>query len=419
MEKEKRDIGNVKKEREMRRVAVVSLMAIMLISILIILPGITGLGISPGRITLDYEPGLEKEVLFSIYNNENKDMTVQLMVEGELNDSIVLSDRLFEFKINDSLMYSKYDISLSTELNESPGLHTARIVALEVPRNFAGETSVGATVAVASQLYVNVPYPGKYIDADISFLNVEEGSTASLILPIINRGEIGIEDVSAVVDIYDMSDEQIESIETSSISISPGKREQLFVKWNVNVSSGDYLAKVRINFDGETKEFEKGFSVGVPIVVTEGIYISDFKLGEIAKLEIIVSNKWSQDLKDVFATLVLHKDDEVIADLRSTKKDIPALGKEELVIYWDTKGVEEGEYYGEFKIYYGEKVSETTMTLLVYEDSLEIIGHDFRLSSEKEDYTLMIIRLIISTIVAALMLVIFFWMMNKKKRKNK
>ena len=410
-------INNLKKHNRSRRVE--WLFISLLISILIILPSVVGLGISPGRTTLDYSAGLEKEIDFSIYNNKNKDMAVQIIVEGDLKNSITLLDRAFEFRVNDSFMHSKYDLILSDELVESPGLHTARIVVLEIPKTFSGETSVGATVAVASQLYVNVPYPGKYIDADISILNVEEGTTASLLIPLINRGQMEIENVNAVVEIYNINDEMIESIETESIPIGPGIRKELAMKWIVNVSTGDYLAKVRIDFDGETKEFEKEFSVGVPTIKTEGIYISDFRLGEIAKLEIVVENKWNQDLEDVYATLILYKDDELVANLRSTKEDIPALDKRELIIYWDTKGIEEGEYYGEFKIYYGEKVSETTMTLMVYKDRLEIIGYDFRLSSEKEDYFLMIIRLIISTILTALMLVIFFWLMSKKKRKKK
>ena len=58
---------------------------------------VLALGITPGRTTLNYEPGLEANVAFSVLNNEHKNMQVLFMVQGELNDSITLYENMMGF----------------------------------------------------------------------------------------------------------------------------------------------------------------------------------------------------------------------------------------------------------------------------------------------------------------------------------
>ena len=57
---------------------------------------------------IDYVPGLEKEILFYIFNNEHKNMQVLIRVEGELNDSITLYDTLVDFLPSEESKKFKY-----------------------------------------------------------------------------------------------------------------------------------------------------------------------------------------------------------------------------------------------------------------------------------------------------------------------
>ena len=57
---------------------------------------VQAIGISPGRTTLDFRPGYEEDVEFTILNNEHKDMNVMLYVkEGEYSDLIKLYDNMW------------------------------------------------------------------------------------------------------------------------------------------------------------------------------------------------------------------------------------------------------------------------------------------------------------------------------------
>ena len=350
------------------------LFAILLVATIITaMPPVNAIGITPGRTTIDFEPGLEKEIYFSVLNNEHKNMQVVFLLQGELNTSITLFDSSVEFMPSEESKQFKYKIKLPEKLE--PGLHAGEIVAFEIPKSSAGGTYVGAAMAVVSQLYVYAPCPGKCIDTSLNVLDAEQNSTATFIVPIINRGKVGIGEARAIIDIYTSLNERVDTIETDAWPIDAGARTELSAKWDVNVNAGNYLAKVTVFYDGESKSFEKEFGIGKNVLTIESILVHDFTLGEIAKLQILIENRWSQELKGVFANLLVYnKDSQVMADVKSAADDIPALSRKELVAYWDTVGVEEGIYDGKLMVKYGKKSADRNLVLKISENSLDISG---------------------------------------------
>ncbi|OGJ17936.1 hypothetical protein A3K73_02570 [Candidatus Pacearchaeota archaeon RBG_13_36_9] len=395
----------------------------ILLLVLLAPPVVNSLGITPGRTTINYEQGLEREVSFSILNNEHKNMQVLLMVQGELNDSVTLFDSLIEFTASEESKQFKYKVKLPEQIAKDPGLHTAEITALEIPKASTGGTYVGAAIAVVSQLYVQVPCPGKCIEADLNVLDAEENSTATFIVPVTNRGKLGIGEVRASIEVYTPLNQKIATVETDYYPLGPGKRTELTGKWEVNVPRGDYLAKVSVFYDGESKTIEKQFSVGTQILTIESILVNNFQLGEIAKLQILVENKWNKELKSVFANLLVYNNDnQIMADVKSAGEDIPALTKKELLAYWDTVGVEEGVYDGKLMVVYGQKSTDKNLVLKVSENSLDITGVGYAIrpkGGEGINITTILIVLVIILLVANLAWFIFFsrFLKNRKEKR--
>lgn len=405
------------------RLFVFALVISIILLNIIVLPGVKSLGITPGRTTLDYENGLEREITFSVLNNEHKDMKVFLMVQGELNESVVLYENMVEFKADEDSKAFKYKVKLTDKIAKDPGLHTAEIVALEIPEAGAGGTFVGATVAVVSQLYVHVPCPGKCIETDLNVLDAEANGTATFIVPVINRGKLGIGEVRAVIDIYTSLNEKVGTVETDYWPLDVGARTELSAKWQVDVPSGNYLARVSVFYDGESKTFEKQFAIGTEALSIESILVNNFQLGEIAKLQILVENRWNQELKSVFANmLVYNKQDQVMADVKSAAQDIPALSKKELIAYWDTIGVEEGEYNGKLMVKYGKKSTDKNLILKVSENNLDItgVGYAIRPQGGKgvEMTTILLVLVIVLLVVNLAWFVFFRKFIGKKKQKG-
>ncbi|MBU3912816.1 MAG: hypothetical protein KKE50_01855 [Nanoarchaeota archaeon] len=357
------------------RLIITPFVLIMLTLIILNLPHVSALGITPGRTSVYYQQGLENEVQFSVLNNEHKNMQVLLTVQGDLADSVTLFDNIINFLPSEESKPLKYSYKLPDSIAKSPGLHTAEIVALEVPKSNEKGTYVGATVSVISQLYVYVPCPGKCIESDLNVLDAESNGTATFIVPVINRGKLGIGEARAVIDVYTGTGEKLASVETDYQSIEPGARTELSGKWKVNTGEGNYVGRVSVFYDGETKNFEKQFSVGSQTLSIESILVNDFTLGEIAKLRILVENRWNEELKSVFANLqVYNSENQVMADIKSASEDIPVLSKKELVAYWDTVGVSEGQYDGKLMVIYGKKSSDKNLVLKVSQNSLDIAG---------------------------------------------
>lgn len=375
------------------------------------------LGITPGRITINFKPGMETEIPFSVINNEHKSMEVALMVsmKSEMNNVITLQQNKLVFKPEEERKEVKYKVKLPDNLEA--GLHTGEIIAVEIPRQSEEGTSIGATIAVISQLYVYVPCAGKCVDAELNVLNAEANSTATFIVPVINRGRLGIGEARAIIDIYDNGN-KIASIETDSAAIQPEERKELMGKWAVSIGQGSYTAKVSVFFDSETKIFEKQFSVGSEPLSIESILVNDFSLGEIAKLKILVENKLNQELKNVYANLLVYnKQEQVMADVKSATENIPASNKKELVAYWDTVGVQEGSYNGKLLVYYDKKSAEKNLVLKISENSMDITGVGYAIrpkGSKGINMTTILTILVILLLIVNVAWFVFFRRMRRK-----
>ncbi len=394
-------------------IKLIIMMIFGIILILFFINNIYSLGVTPGRTTINYQKGLEKEVSFSVLNNEHKNMQVLLMVQGELNGSVTLFDSLVEFSPSEESRQFKYKIKLPADIEKIPGLHTADIVALEVPKSGSGGTYVGATVAVISQVHVYVACPGKCIEADLNVLDAEQNGSATFIIPVVNRGKLDIGEVRATIDIYTSMNERIDSIETDYEAIESGGRTELSAKWDVKVNPGTYLAKVTVFYDGESKSFEKQFAVGTKALTIESILVNNFQLGEIAKLQILVENKWSSEIKNVFANMLVYdNNNQVMADVKSASETVPALAKKELIAYWDTVGVKEGEYSGKLMVKYGEKSTDKNLVLKVSEDSLDVVGVGYAIrpktTGKGTNITFILIVLVVILIIVNISLFLFF-----------
>lgn len=407
----KRDISV--KRNNMRSIYFIIFLLVFMIS------NVCALGISPGRTTIQFESGLEKEIEFNIINNEHKymDVIISSMMVGDLKESISLFDGKVEFLPSEEKKTLKYRVKLPEEL--SPGLHIAEIIAVQSPKEQDDGLFVGATIAVVSQLYVYVPCPGKCIEADLEVMDAEENTTVTFIVPVISRGKLGIGEVRAIIDIYDLMGNKVGSSETNYLPLDSGARVELTGKWKANVPIGDYNAKITILYDGESAYLEKKFSIGVKTLSIESILVNDFVLGEIAKIRILVENRWNQELKNVYADLsVYNNEKQVMANVKSAPEDIAADSKKELVAYWDTVGVKEGEYEGKLYVRYGDKSSDKNLLLRVSANSLDISGIGYAVRGNNVGGGINIVT-ILTILVVLLLIVNIAWFIFYKRNSNK
>ncbi|MBI2671249.1 hypothetical protein HYX18_04715 [Candidatus Woesearchaeota archaeon] len=336
---------------------------------------INAIGITPGRKTINFEPNYRTTVQFSIINNEKKDMGALIYVEGELNNSVTLHDSIVEFRADEESKSFSYDVKLPNEIKE-PGIHEARIVVREIP--LAKGTTVGATPAVISQLYVIVPYPGKYAKAKLSVVDTEGNKPVKFFIVIDNLGEQDVVNAKAIIDVYGLNNEKITTINTNSRSIKSKDKGDLYGVWDSkNINPGKYYAKATITYDDEVTETDLVFGIGQLIIDILGIEVNNFKLGGIAKFDIHIENKWSEDLKNVYAEISLEdqKGNEIVR-FKSSSEEVKKNSKTKLIAFWDSAGFKEGTYNGKVIVYYNDKSTEKQLRAVVTLNSIktEFVG---------------------------------------------
>ncbi len=351
----------------------VLLSIISLFAIILIIQNILSLGITPGRTTINFESGLHQEVAFSIVNTEHKDMSIVFTVRGDLAQYITLNKAFEEFLAGEESKSFTYSINLPQGF-EKPGKYEGEIVALELPSNFKEQgTFVGATVAVVSQLYVYVPYPNKYVEAEVNV--IDSGGKINFIIPVVSRGKLDIVNVKAIIDIYTPLNEKVATIESNTIPLNSLQRADLLAEWTPSVNPGRYMAVATIIYDNEKTIVEKEFNIGELVLEILEINVRDFELGEIAKFNALIENKWSEGLKDVYLNILVYNNEgEIMADFKSPTYDLDALGKSEMVAYWDTGGVREGTYDGKIILKYGEKSIDRNVQMKIGQYDIEVVG---------------------------------------------
>lgn len=390
-----------------------------LIMFLLFLSGVSALGITPARTTIDLDQEKEIERSFTILNSENKEMNLVIYAQGDLADKIYLSENSFSVSPTESSKKISFKVKIGENL--SPGLNSGEIVVMNLPKG--GETSeafVGAVVAVIHQVHIYVKYPGKYAEANLNIVDANQNEEVVFIMPVISRGEHDLVSVRANIDIYNQLNEKVDSFNTASISLNSGERKELVHKWKADFPIGRYLAKVALMYDGETINLEKEFRVGKQDLELESIEVRNFQLGDIAKFEILVDNKWSEPIKNAYTEMhIFDSQKRLISEVRSSSYDFDPLSKKVMLSYWDTAGVKEGNYETSFFLKYGDKSSQKNLELKVSKNEIRVVGLGYVISSEesgrKGDNLTTI--LLIGVIILVLINVLWFLKFRRKFKK--
>lgn len=378
---------------------------------------VSALGVSPARTTLDFEPGLTQTINYEVVNSEGKDVNLVIAAKGELASYISVPNAMVKVLAGEGKKSLSYDINLPNDL--SPGLHEVEIFILEIPGGDGeGETRVVAMLEVVTQLHVYVPYPGKYANAQMQIVNSKDGGV-TFVFPVISAGEFDLTSVKANVDIYNIGGERVDSFTTSPVAIPSGEKKEIVRNWGVGSPPGEYLAVASLIYDEGTHNFNSSFSMGGQELLLQDISVNKFSLGGIVKLDMLVENRWSEEVKDAsIDAKILNDRGQAVSEFESAMHDVPARGKENFVVYWDTAGVKVGEYDANIAIKYAGKSSESNLRFRVDENELTVFGLGYVISAEGEgDANTLVVVLVVVIVLLVLINLLWFLLLRKRLKK--
>jgi len=372
------------------------------------------LGITPGRTTIIYPGDASRVYSFTILNSEAKNINLSIQTSGELANAISLNQNNCLLKSNEDSKTLSYTFKLPENL--SPGQHKGVITVVET----GGEDdSFGAKLGVSTEIVVFIPYPSKYIESDLDVFSNTDNNLTTFLIPLINHGTEKIENASATIDIY-QKETKIATITTNSISLDSMTRGEVSADWKANDSLGRYHANVILIYDNETTSFSKDFQVGEISLDVFDLFIEDFELGSIVKMDILVVNKWNDNLKEVYANLILSNETGKIVDISSAPINIDALSQIRIPLYWDTSGISEGKYNGKIIINYKEFSKERKLYVEIskYGIGFELESGEFVFEQKSNLLNAILLALLIFGVIVVVIYLIFIQKNNILHRQK-
>lgn len=379
------------------------------------------LGISPGRKETDFAANQKEQMQITIYNTDKAFFKAVVYAEGEYAEYITLEKSLISFTDQDEKITINYEIDYpSTE--PKPGMHETRIIAMELPEESKSQgTVVAARVAVVSKLIVRVPYPGKYAEAKLRAEKSSTDESMSFYVEVFNYGFEDIANAKATISIYGPTNEKIATIHSDEKSIKSKEKKELTAKWLPEVSEGKYHATAIVDYDGRIASSEADFQIGEGTILIKDLFVNNFRLGQIAKIDILLENTWTDYLRDIIAEVTVRDANKTYATFKINHFTIAPLDSINITSYWDTAGINVGQYYADVVLHYSEKTIKKTFNLVVSLDRIETVGIGRIIagsSLEKEQGDSIIKSVSLLTILVGLLLVVnvyVFYKLIKKK----
>src|SRR3989338_11277269 len=221
--------------------------------VFLILPTLSqaALGVSPGKIEINFEPNLEASYTFQAIGDDPS-VELEIFTRGELGKYVT-----FDKKSLAGGGVFTAALKLPEKIDK-PGVHEIMIVVRE---KVDEATGIGTAVAIQAPIYIHVPYPGKYAEIALSSHNVNVGEPVNLYLTIISRGK---EDINVKPEIEIFSEN--ESVEKFSLEQGLVKsQESVTLRKILNTSNyrpGSYTALAVVDYEAGMVKTTAEFKIG-------------------------------------------------------------------------------------------------------------------------------------------------------------
>ncbi len=383
---------------------------------------VSGLGVSPGRTVVSFVPNevYKGEVCFRPEGNPH----LKIDVEGELAEYITLEKE--ELFIQGDSGCVEYTLRMPASFDK-PGRHTANIRGLEIIGEQEGGGLITAKVRINSQLWVLVPYPGKYLEINyFRASNVEAGEKVTFEAKATSRGDHVISLAKGYIYVYNREDRLIGGTQTdSAINIETDEERTFTATWDSgDYEKGNYHALLRLKYDGSESNATTKFKLG-GLDVELINYTRELAPGGIKEFYLTVDSIWSEaipNLKaevDVYNPLNHSEDDEPLASFETLTRVLPAWGTQRLLGYLDTSKLDLGVYDLDIQLFFANLTKGYEGNLSIIEEEEEAVPSEEKgfLGMIGSMFTLKTIIIILIILLIVIIGILISTLVPRKKKK--
>lgn len=321
-------------------------------------PSLLAIGISPASTAIAFEPNLHKEFTIYLINSAEKPLNATLQLGGDLAPYLKAEDGFFVISPQSNKAYHIV-MDLPT-LIKKPGNHIISINALQGPLNTGKEIKgIGAVVSVQGIIVVEVPYPGKYAEAELEITDVNEGESSAAIIRLVNYGLDDIRQAKATLDVYTGDGTLIDTLTSPTISV-PSRQSDTFTLSLDSSKYGPGIFPVTsfVEYDLlRTDPISKELRIGT-LFANITNYTQEFFTNKIALFDTHIQNRWNDKLENVYAEIKFFKNGAPLDQiLRTPSFEIQPWQQVTASAFFDTTNLEPGNYEAEITAYYHGKTT--------------------------------------------------------------
>ncbi len=355
------------------------------------------LGVSPGKIEINFEPNLEASYTFQAISDDPS-VELEIFTRGELG----------KYASFDKKTLAGGGVFAATlklpEKIDKPGVHEIMIVVRE---KVDEATGIGTAVAIQVPIYIHVPYPGKYAEIALSSHNVNVGEPVNIYLTVISRGKDDIL-INPEIEIFSEN----KSVEKFSFEQAVVKSQQsTTLKKVINTTSyrpGSYTALALVYYEAGSAKTASEFRIGTLFVRTIN-YTERIKTGGLSKFQVWIESNWNSRIDSIYANILITKkaNSTVLAGFKTPYTSLEQWGTGMLEGFFDAGNFTAGIYNANITLFYAENSSSSIA-------SVEFISGESRL---------MTIVIITAAVVIALVIIALlarrFMLANAKEKERK
>ncbi len=348
------------------------------------------IGMRPARVDLDYKPGEENTINY--YIDTTPDVLMNITAEGDMSEGVTFSKT--------EMQGSGSFLAKITMPNEAikPGPNDLYIFVKQIKD---AEKGFGTAISLGALVRINVPYPGKYAQGQLSVENINKGEPINVELTINNRGKEAI-NVKPKLGIY-FKNESIEDFELSESQRIINVTQSETFKKTINSKDylpGDYRAISTIDYGGDKPLIiEQPFRIGsLNIEITN--YTRSINEGKINPFFVEIQSDWKDEISGVYANVSLF-DNQNHNILNFLTPPVTVSGFQSYMLkgFVDATQIKKGTYNSTIIIHYQDKTTTKTGIIEVISDNKTL-------------------TIIISSIILALLVIGIIIFIIKKKNKN-
>jgi len=391
---------------------------LIVILMLVLIKQSYAFGIVPSHKNLMFEPNSEQTIKLKILNEELNEFKAMIYAEGELAEYVTIENPIVEFSKDEDSKIISYKVKMPARF-EKQGAHQTNIVIRMIPKETkAGATTIGASVAVISKLYVTVPYSGKYVEARLFLPIFEPNKESKFAVEISNLGTEDVYKAKAIINIYGPLNDKLDTVVSEEVSIKSKEKKLVTIAWTPNLKPGSYKAVATIIADEFNTKDERTFVIGKMFIDIIGITVDDFKLGGIARFDILLENVWNERIPNVYGEVsVLDKSGTVYTKFKTAAVDIEGFEKQEIQAYWDTAKVAPGDYKLDIVLNYLGKTSEKVFDILVSMNEIKTSAIGKVVSAEVKERNIVLTAIYILTALVIVLIIFNVLIYLRKIRK--